>query len=125
LPKSITIHPADIRQKSVIKSQEIPVNAYTVDPAQETRRYGTENLVRICTGIWSTFVNLKPCWTKSRKKVPMQESSTITVVQHIFPSDRKPLLSDNAIISYQKILFLDLIAAMEKFWPKVFLPLMY
>ena len=36
MPKSITIHPADIRQKSVIKSQEIPVNAYTVDPAQET-----------------------------------------------------------------------------------------
>ena len=47
MPKSITIHPADIRQKSVIKSQEIPVNAYTADPAQETRRYGTENLVRM------------------------------------------------------------------------------
>jgi 2-oxoisovalerate dehydrogenase E1 component len=33
--------------KSVIKSQEIPVNAYDADPEQEDIQYGSENLVRI------------------------------------------------------------------------------
>ncbi|MEC8893165.1 MAG: thiamine pyrophosphate-dependent enzyme, partial [Candidatus Poribacteria bacterium] len=47
MPKSITIHPTDIRQKSVIKSREILINAYTADPSQETQKYGTENLVRM------------------------------------------------------------------------------
>ena len=47
MPKSITINPANIRQKSVIKSPEIPVNFYTSNPEQETQKYGTENLVRM------------------------------------------------------------------------------
>ena len=47
MPKSITIHPTDIHQKSVIKSREILINAYIADPSQETQKYGTENLVRM------------------------------------------------------------------------------
>ena len=47
MPKSLTIDPSEVRKKSVIKSQEIPVNAYDADPEQEDRQYGSENLARI------------------------------------------------------------------------------
>ena len=47
MPKSLTIDPSEVRQRSVIKSQEIPVNAYAATPEHEAEKYGGENLVRI------------------------------------------------------------------------------
>ena len=47
MPKSLTIDPSEVRQRSVIKSQEIPVNAYAATPEQEAAKIGSENLVRI------------------------------------------------------------------------------
>ena len=47
MPKSLTIDPSEVRQRSVIKSQEIPVNAYAATPEQEAKKYGSGNLVRI------------------------------------------------------------------------------
>ena len=47
MPKSLTIDPSEVRQRSVIKSQEIPVNAYAAAPEREAEKYGRENLVRI------------------------------------------------------------------------------
>ncbi|MDE0042069.1 MAG: thiamine pyrophosphate-dependent enzyme [Candidatus Poribacteria bacterium] len=47
MPKSLTIDPTEVRQRSVIKSQEIPVNAYAATPEQEAAKFGSENLVRI------------------------------------------------------------------------------
>ena len=47
MPKSLTIDPSEVRQRSVVKSQEIPVNAYAATPLQEAKKYGRENLVRI------------------------------------------------------------------------------
>jgi 2-oxoisovalerate dehydrogenase E1 component len=47
MTKLITIDPTEARKKSVIKSQDIPVNAYVSDPKQEVKRYGRDNLVRI------------------------------------------------------------------------------
>ncbi len=47
MPKSLTIDPSEVRQRSVIKSQEIPVNAYAAAPEREAEKYGGENLVRI------------------------------------------------------------------------------
>ncbi len=45
MPKSISIHPAEMRQKSAIISPEIPVNAYEPNPEAEARQYGSANLV--------------------------------------------------------------------------------
>jgi 2-oxoisovalerate dehydrogenase E1 component len=36
-----------VRRRSVIKSPEIPVNAYVPDPKAEAQKYGSENLVRM------------------------------------------------------------------------------
>lgn len=47
MTKLITIDPTEARQKGVIKSVEIPLNAYEADPKAEARKYGAENLVRI------------------------------------------------------------------------------
>lgn len=47
MTKAITIDPSEVRQRSVIKSIEIPANAYVPDPIQEAEKYGAENLVRI------------------------------------------------------------------------------
>ena len=47
MPKSLTIDPSEVRQRSVIKSQEIPVNAYAATPEREREKYGSESLVRI------------------------------------------------------------------------------
>lgn len=47
MTKLIPIDPTEARKKSVIKSKDIPVNAYVSDPQREARKYGRENLVRI------------------------------------------------------------------------------
>jgi 2-oxoisovalerate dehydrogenase E1 component len=47
MTKLITIDPMEARKKSVIKSKEIPVNAYVPDPECELKKYGQENLVRM------------------------------------------------------------------------------
>src|SRR5512145_1538958 len=47
MTKLITIDPTEVRRRSVIKSTEIPVNAYTPDPKAEAQKYGSENLVRM------------------------------------------------------------------------------
>ena len=47
MTKLIPIDPRQARQRSVIVGREIPVNAYTSDPAREARKYGRESLLRI------------------------------------------------------------------------------
>ncbi|MDE0300501.1 MAG: thiamine pyrophosphate-dependent enzyme [Candidatus Poribacteria bacterium] len=47
MPKSLTIDPSEVRQRSTIKSREIPVNAYSATPEREGEKFGSENLVRI------------------------------------------------------------------------------
>ena len=47
MTKLIPIDPTEVRKKSVIKSKDIPVNAYVPDPQKEEKKYGVENLVRI------------------------------------------------------------------------------
>lgn len=47
MTKLITIDPTEARQKSVIKSKEIPINAYVSNPEEEAKKYGSENLVRM------------------------------------------------------------------------------
>jgi 2-oxoisovalerate dehydrogenase E1 component len=47
MTKLITIDPTEARQRSVIKSQEIPVNAYVSDPKAEAQKYGSAKLVRM------------------------------------------------------------------------------
>ena len=47
MTKLIPIDPAEVRQRSVIKSKEIPVNAYVSGPEQEAEKYGREDLVRM------------------------------------------------------------------------------
>ncbi|GAB4508323.1 MAG: alpha-ketoacid dehydrogenase subunit alpha/beta [Anaerolineae bacterium] len=47
MPKSITIHPDDVRRTAVITAPEIPVNQYESDPAHEAAFYGSEALVRM------------------------------------------------------------------------------
>ncbi|MGD2156626.1 MAG: thiamine pyrophosphate-dependent enzyme [Anaerolineales bacterium] len=47
MPKSIPIDPGEVRQKSVIESVNIPINAYISDPKEEIKKFGKENLVRI------------------------------------------------------------------------------
>lgn len=47
MTKLITIDPSEARQRSVLKSREIPINAYVSDPQAEAKKYGRDNLVRI------------------------------------------------------------------------------
>ncbi|HXV97163.1 MAG TPA: thiamine pyrophosphate-dependent dehydrogenase E1 component subunit alpha, partial [Anaerolineae bacterium] len=47
MTKLITIDPAEARQRTVIKSREIPINAYVSDPQAEAQKYGSANLVRM------------------------------------------------------------------------------
>ena len=47
MTKAITIDPSEVRARSVIQSQEIPLNAYVPDPKAEAKKYGPANLVRI------------------------------------------------------------------------------
>ncbi|MBI1882260.1 MAG: thiamine pyrophosphate-dependent dehydrogenase E1 component subunit alpha, partial [Chloroflexi bacterium] len=47
MTKLITIDPTEARQRTVIKSQEIPINAYEPNSQAEAKKYGSENLVRM------------------------------------------------------------------------------
>ena len=47
MTKLITIDPAEARQRLVLKSQEIPLNAYVSNPQKEAQKYGQDNLVRL------------------------------------------------------------------------------
>ncbi len=47
MPKSLTIDPAEARQRAVIRAPEIPVNAYVPDPAAEATRYSRAELVDV------------------------------------------------------------------------------
>ena len=47
MTKAITIDPTEARKRSVLKSVEIPLNAYKPDPKKEAKKYGTENLVQM------------------------------------------------------------------------------
>ena len=47
MTKAILIDPIEVRQKTVLKSVEIPLNAYEPDPAVEARKFGRDGLVRI------------------------------------------------------------------------------
>ncbi len=47
MTKRITIDPTSARQKSVLKSVDIPINAYNSTPKKETKKYGKDNLVRM------------------------------------------------------------------------------
>ena len=47
MPKSLTVDPAEARQPSVIRAPEIPVNAYTPDPAAEADRYSRAELLNV------------------------------------------------------------------------------
>ncbi len=47
MPKSIPIHPDEVRQKGTLVSPPIPINAYESDPAAEVQRYGQAALVRM------------------------------------------------------------------------------
>ena len=47
MPKSLTIDPAEARQRSVIRAPEIPVNAYVSDPLAEAACYSRAELVNV------------------------------------------------------------------------------
>ena len=47
MPKSLTIDPAEARQRAVIRAPEIPVNAYVADPEAEAIRYSRAELVDV------------------------------------------------------------------------------
>ncbi len=47
MTKLITIDPTEARKRSVLKSKEIPLNAYIADPKKEAVKYGSENLLRM------------------------------------------------------------------------------
>lgn len=47
MPKSIPITPAEVRSRSLLRSPEIPLNAYVPDPGMEADKFGQEDLVRL------------------------------------------------------------------------------
>lgn len=47
MPKSLPIHPEEVRARGVLRSPEIPLNAYQADAAAEAARYGTGGLRRM------------------------------------------------------------------------------
>ena len=47
MTKAILIDPTEQRKPARLAVPEIPINAYVSDPAQEAKKYGRENLVRI------------------------------------------------------------------------------
>ena len=47
MPKSLPIHPEEVRARGVLRSPEIPLNAYEADAAAEAARYGTGGLRRM------------------------------------------------------------------------------
>ncbi|MDR3114924.1 MAG: dehydrogenase [Treponema sp.] len=47
MPKSLVIHPQEVRKPAVLTIKDIPVNQYTGDFQTEVARYGTERLIRV------------------------------------------------------------------------------
>src|SRR5947209_1676338 len=47
MTKTITIDPAEVRARSTLQSQEIPLNAYVSNPKAEGKKYGKPTLIRI------------------------------------------------------------------------------
>ncbi len=47
MPKTILVDPDKLREPSVVRGPEIPVNLYTSDPQAEADKYGTKNLLRM------------------------------------------------------------------------------
>jgi 2-oxoisovalerate dehydrogenase E1 component len=47
MPKSLPIHPEEVRARGVLRSPEIPLNAYEADAAAEAARYGVGGLRRM------------------------------------------------------------------------------
>ena len=47
MPKSLTIDPVEVRQRTSIKAPKIPVNAYVQDPQAEVQRYSRDDLLAI------------------------------------------------------------------------------
>ncbi len=47
MTKAILIDPTEQRKSSRLVAPEIPINAYAASPAQETEKYGRDNLLRI------------------------------------------------------------------------------
>ncbi len=47
MPKSITIDPNDVRKPGLLKSRDIPINAYKPDAAAEAKKFGRQNLRRM------------------------------------------------------------------------------
>ena len=47
MPKSQFISPEEVRQSSVIKFQDIPVNQYNKTIEEEKANYSTEDFIRI------------------------------------------------------------------------------
>ncbi len=55
MPKSIVVHPAEVRKPQVLKIKDIPVNQYKADFKKELAAYGQERLVRI----WYDMVTIR------------------------------------------------------------------
>lgn len=47
MPKSLPIHPEEVRARGVLHSPELPLNAYESNPQAETALYGRDNLLRM------------------------------------------------------------------------------
>ena len=47
MPKSLTIDPAEARQRSVLRAPEIPVNAYVSNPSAEAACYSPSGLINV------------------------------------------------------------------------------
>ena len=47
MPKSLTIDPVEVRQRTCIQAPTIPVNAYVQDPEAEARRYSRDQLLTV------------------------------------------------------------------------------
>ena len=47
MPKVLVIDPVEVRRTDILRTPEIPLNAYVSDPAAEAAKYGTEGLVRM------------------------------------------------------------------------------
>lgn len=47
MPKALVIDPVEMRRTDVLRTPEIPLNAYVPDPVAEAAKFGTDGLVRI------------------------------------------------------------------------------
>ncbi|MCX7949211.1 MAG: thiamine pyrophosphate-dependent enzyme [Treponemataceae bacterium] len=55
MPKSIVIDPKEVRKKSTLKIESIPLNSYTSDLSRELKEYGKEGLIHI----WYDMVTIR------------------------------------------------------------------